>query len=503
MATFIDKAKIHVKSGSGGNGIVAWRREKFVAFGGPAGGDGGKGGDIIIEATEDLNTLLDFKHQSIFKAGDGEKGMNKNMHGKSGKDLTIRVPCGTIVRDGETGDAIADLTMEGQQVVVAIGGRGGRGNARFMTSKNQAPQFSEPGEPAIERELELELKLIAEVGIIGLPNAGKSTLISVISAAKPKIANYPFTTLVPNLGVVKKPDGNGVVVADIPGLVEGAHSGVGLGHEFLRHVERTRLLVHVIDMTVDLEEREGQALENFRLINQELEKYSGLLSKKPQILVLNKMDSVPEDYVETLRAKFRAEADTAKSKHNSPEMAAFEPGVFAISAATRQGVDQLLSHLFAQLDAIPKQEQVVELVADYKAFNNDDSAFEIERKGKQFFVDGGKIDRLFQVTDMKNRAAVFRLMNILKAMGVFSALAAAGAHEGHVISIAGLEFDYLPDDSDESFMSPRARRKLASARGAVKSAPGDENGEDADAYDDEENESEDGTNESEDGTDER
>lgn len=445
MATFIDKAKIHVKSGSGGNGIVAWRREKFVAFGGPAGGDGGNGGDVIIEATEDLNTLLDFNHQSIFRAEDGEKGMNKNMHGKSGKDILIRVPCGTIVRDGDSGEAIADLTMAGERVVVAIGGRGGRGNARFASSKRQSPQFSEPGEPGIERDLALELKLIAEIGIIGLPNAGKSTLISVVSAAKPKIADYPFTTLVPNLGVVRKPDGNGVVLADIPGLVEGAHSGIGLGHEFLRHVERTRLLIHLLDITVDCEHEEGQALANYRLINDELSKYSETLSKKPQIIVFNKIDSVPEGYDKELEAKFRQELKLPDDAR-----------VFAVSAATRQGVDALMSHVFQQLEVLPVEVQVVEVVADYKAFDNDDSAFEIVRKGgKHFYVDGGKIDRLFGVTDMRNRAAVYRLMNILKAMNVFSELAKAGAYEGCIIHMAGLEFDYIPDDPDED----RLRRK--------------------------------------------
>jgi GTPase len=259
---FVDKATIHVKSGSGGNGMVAWRREKYVPYGGPAGGDGGRGGDVFVEATADLNTLMDFKYQSIFKAEDGEKGGPKNMHGKAGKDVTIRVPCGTIVRDADTGHAIADLREPGDRVLVAAGGRGGRGNSRFTSSKRQAPQFAEPGEPGIERNLELELKLLAEVGIIGLPNAGKSTLISVISAAKPKIADYPFTTLIPNLGVVRKPNGDGIVVADIPGLVEGASDGIGLGHEFLRHVERTRLLLHLVDVST-----EGDVMANFDLIN--------------------------------------------------------------------------------------------------------------------------------------------------------------------------------------------------------------------------------------------
>lgn len=424
---FVDKATIHVKSGAGGNGMVAWRREKYVPHGGPAGGDGGKGGDIYVEATSDLNTLLDFKYQSIFKAGDGEKGGPKNMHGKGGKDATILVPCGTILRDKETGMAIADLTEPGQRVLVAAGGRGGRGNARFVSSTRQAPQFSEPGEPGIERELELELKLIADVGIIGLPNAGKSTLISVISAAKPKIANYPFTTLTPQLGVVRKPDGNTVVVADIPGLVEGASEGVGLGHEFLRHIERTRLLLHLVDISTP----EGDPLQHYRLINEELGRYSEKLGRKPQVVVLTKIDAVPEETIEDFRKQFAAIT---------------EDPLFAISAVTRTGLDPLLNALFRRLDQLPPEEEVVEVVPDVRAYDNDDSVFEIHRKGKVFEVSGGKIERLFSVTDMRNREAVHRLMNILRAMGVYDELARAGAREGHVVKMAGLEFDYVPDE---------------------------------------------------------
>jgi GTP-binding protein len=423
---FVDKATIHVKSGAGGNGMVAWRREKYVPFGGPAGGDGGKGGDVYIEATDDLNTLMDFKYMSIFKAGEGEKGGPKNMHGRAGKDTTILVPCGTIVRDKETGNAIADLRQTGDKVLVAAGGRGGRGNSRFVSSRRQAPQFSEPGEPGIERDLELELKLLADVGIIGLPNAGKSTLISVISAAKPKIADYPFTTLVPNLGVVKKPNGDGIVVADIPGLVEGASEGVGLGHEFLRHVERTRFLLHLVDISAG----EG-VMANYELINRELARYSPKLAKKPQIVVLSKIDTVPEETVRAFEAKMRQETGGR---------------VFTISSVTHRGIDELLNMVFEMLAQLPHEEEVVPIVPDLRAMDHDDSEFHIQRKGKTFDVVGGKIERLFSVTDMRNREAVHRLMNILKAMGVFQALAEAGAQEGHVVRMAGLEFDYLPDE---------------------------------------------------------
>lgn len=427
---FVDKAAIHVKSGSGGNGMVAWRREKYVPFGGPAGGDGGRGGDVIIEATCDLNTLMDFKYMSIFKAEDGEKGGIKNMHGKNGKSLTIRVPCGTIIRDADTGDAIADLKEDGDKALVASGGRGGRGNSQFTSSKRQSPQFSEPGEPAIERNLELELKLLAQVGIIGLPNAGKSTLISVISAAKPKIADYPFTTLVPNLGVVKKPSGDGIVVADIPGLVEGASEGVGLGHEFLRHVERTRLLLHL----VDLSQPENTILPNFDLINAELAQYSERLARKPQLVVLSKIDAVPEEVLEHYRAELAQK---------------IQDRVFAISSVTHEGLEPLMHIVFRMLDELPPDEEIVPLVADLRAFDNDDSNFEIVRKGKVFEVFGGKIDRLFSVTDLRNREATQRLMNIIKAMGVYEQLALKGAEEGHVVKMAGLEFDYYPDDRAE------------------------------------------------------
>ncbi|WP_373531069.1 GTPase ObgE [Vampirovibrio sp.] len=427
---FVDKATIHILSGSGGNGMVAWRREKYVPFGGPAGGDGGRGGDVIIEATSDLNTLMDFKYMSIFKAEDGEKGGIKNMHGKNGKDIVIRVPCGTILRDADSGDAIADMKEPGDRVLVAAGGRGGRGNSRFTSSKRQSPQFSEPGEPAIERNIELELKLLAQVGIIGLPNAGKSTLISVISAAKPKIADYPFTTLIPNLGVVKKPSGDGVVVADIPGLVEGASEGIGLGHEFLRHVERTRLLLHLVDLSAP----EDTIMANFELINTELAKYSVRLSKKPQVVVLSKIDAVPEEVLEHYRAELAQQTQGL---------------VFAISSVTHQGIDPLLHHMFRMLDELPPDEEIVPLVADLKAFDNDDSGFEIIRKGKVFSVAGGKIERLFSVTDMKNREASQRLMNIIKAMGVYKELANQGAEEGHIIQMAGMEFEYYPDEIPE------------------------------------------------------
>ncbi len=426
---FVDQVSIDIESGNGGDGIVSWRREKYEPMGGPAGGDGGHGGSVLLEATDSLNTLLDFKYKSIFKGEDGQKGRNKNRHGKRGQDLIIKVPCGTIVRDSETGKAIGDLTEKGQQLLVATGGRGGRGNAQFKSSVRQAPQFCEPGEAGISRTLDLELKLIADIGIIGMPNAGKSTLISVISAAKPKIADYPFTTLTPNLGVVKKPEGGGVFVADIPGLIEGASGGLGLGHEFLRHVERTRLLLHLVDISSCADPEE--ALLQFKVINNELAQYSEKLAKKPQIVVLSKIDAILPETVDEMTQAFKA-----KTKDR----------LFAISSVAQQGLEPLKNAMFSLLDSIPQEEEIIEISLDPKAIDHDDSEFEIIREGRVFSISGGKLERLLKVMDIRNKSAVFRTLNILKAMGIYKALEDAGAREGDVINMAGIEFDYFPDD---------------------------------------------------------
>ena len=320
---FVDKAKIHVKAGDGGNGCVAWRREKFVPLGGPAGGNGGKGGDVILKADSRVQTLMDFKYKIHFKAERGQHGSGSNKHGKAGEDLVIKVPVGTVVKDAETGEIIADLTKDGQEVVVAKGGKGGKGNAAFKTSTNQAPDYAEEGEKGEERWIELELKLLADVGIIGFPNAGKSTLISVLSNARPKIADYPFTTLSPVLGVVKLDIGKSLVLADIPGLIEGASQGAGLGHEFLRHIERTKFLLHVIDIS-DFREREP--LEAFEIINKEMEQYSPELTKKPQIVVGNKIDILSD-----------------KEEINRLKKAFEEKGYrfIPVSLATKEGIDEL------------------------------------------------------------------------------------------------------------------------------------------------------------------
>jgi len=424
---FIDKAKINITSGSGGNGMVAWRREKYVDKGGPAGGDGGRGGDVYIVADTNLSTLLDFKYQSKFAAEEGEKGGIKDQHGKNGQHLFIKVPCGTLIKDLKSGKIIGDITHDGQQIIVAQGGRGGRGNARFATSIRRAPQFCEPGEPGISRELELELKLIADVGLLGMPNAGKSTLISAISAAKPKIADYPFTTLVPNLGIIKKPDGDGLVIADIPGLIEGASQGIGLGFEFLRHVERTRLLVHLLDMT------EEDPINNYKIINNELEKYGGRLNEIPQIIALNKIDAADSEKVQEIKEYFQSEVKE----------------VFAISAATGEGTKDLVYHLIQKIEKIPLPEFNIEVEKDEDARDHDDSDYEILSFNHFFIVKGGRVERLVAVTDLKISEATFRLENILKGMGVFKALEDAGIVDGDSVKIGEFEFEYYSDEIKE------------------------------------------------------
>ncbi|MEN9264685.1 MAG: GTPase ObgE [Thermostichales cyanobacterium BF4_bins_65] len=326
---FVDQAEITVQGGQGGDGIIAWRREKYVPAGGPAGGNGGRGGSVYLRASRDLQTLLDFRYQRLFQAPRGEKGGPNNMTGASGTDLILDVPCGTLVYDQASGSLLGDLTAHGQVLLVAKGGGGGFGNAHFLSNRNRAPQKTTRGKPGERRELRLELKLIAEVGIIGLPNAGKSTLLSVLSAARPKIADYPFTTLVPNLGVVRRPVRDGVVFADIPGLIEGAHRGVGLGHDFLRHIERTRLLIHVVDAS---QEDPQQA---YGVIQAELAAYSPELARKPQILALNKIDALaPQTLADVTRG--------------------FRDPVFPISAVTGAGIEALLQQVWQLLDALPQ-----------------------------------------------------------------------------------------------------------------------------------------------------
>jgi GTP-binding protein len=329
---FIDHAEIQVQAGKGGDGMVAFRREKYVPAGGPSGGNGGHGGDVILKADTNLQTLLDFQYKRLFKGEDGKRGGPSKCTGASGSDRMIEVPCGTVVYDAETGEMLGDLTENGQTLTVAKGGKGGLGNACFLTNQNRAPEESQPGREGEQRFLQLELKLLAEVGIIGLPNAGKSTLIASLSAARPKIADYPFTTLVPNLGVVRRPSGDGTVFADIPGLVEGAHVGVGLGHEFLRHVERTRVLLHLIDVTSD------DPIADYQTIQSELEAYGHGLTQRPQIIALNKIDATFADAPQIVEIATRLR-----------QLSQTEP-IFQISAVSRQGLDGLMQAIWAVLD---------------------------------------------------------------------------------------------------------------------------------------------------------
>jgi GTP-binding protein len=434
--SFLDEVTIHVQAGDGGAGSMHFHREKFVPFGGPDGGDGGTGGDVILRADRELNTLFTFKRRRRFQAEPGQAGGQNKMRGRAGEDLVVPVPVGTVVRDAETGEVIADLARDDQMVVVARGGKGGLGNVHFKTSTNQAPHFAEKGEPGESRTLDLELKVIADVGIVGLPNAGKSTLLSVISAARPKIADYPFTTLTPNLGVVEvDEEAPPFVVADIPGLIEGAHEGVGLGHEFLRHIERTLVLIHLIDGSGDL------PLEAFRQINAELGQYAADLTDKPQIVAVNKMDipEVRERWAE-LRGELKREGYEA----------------LPISAVTREGVDalvyrtaQVLSEQVREVEEEPHEVEVITIKppADH---------FEIERKRSTFHVYGETVQRLAVMTDMENDEAVHRLQTRLKRMGLFAALERAGAREGSKVRIGDVEFTW--DTTYEPEVKPANRK---------------------------------------------
>lgn len=422
---FIDKAKIKISSGKGGNGVVAWRREKFVDKGGPAGGDGGKGGSVYLIADEGLSTLLDFTYRSIFKADNGENGFKKSMHGKSAKDLYIKVPAGTIVKDLKSGNIIADLTENGQTVLVAKGGRGGRGNTHFCTPQNRAPQYCEPGEPGIDRELQLELKLLADVGLLGFPNAGKSTFISRVSAAKPKIADYPFTTIVPNLGVVRKDSGDGYVIADIPGLIEGASEGVGLGHDFLRHVERCRFLLHIVDGT------EEDPVKNYKIINDELAKYSEKLSNLYQVVAINKIDAIDKDRLDELKSQFKA--------------LGVEP--FCISAVTGENLELLKHELEHKVDTIEKPASEVTVEEDLDATNNDDGYWSVQKVNKNtYVVAGGRIIRISQVTDQRNTEQIIRFQNIMIGMGIIDELKRLGIQNGDTVVVGKLELEYWDDE---------------------------------------------------------
>lgn len=424
---FVDQVKVYVKAGDGGNGIVAYHREKYVPMGGPAGGDGGDGGDIIFEVDEGLNTLMDFRYQKHFKAPRGEHGKGKGMHGKNAEPLILAVPPGTTVKDLATDEVIADLTEHGQRAVIAKGGRGGRGNIRFASARNPAPEIAENGEPGIERDIQIELKLIADVGLVGFPSVGKSTLLSVVSAARPKIADYHFTTLQPNLGVVETPDQRSFVLADLPGLIEGAHEGVGLGHQFLRHVERTRVILHVIDMAAS----EGRdPFEDFVTINKELEQYDETLLERPQLIVANKMD-IPEakDNLQLFKEQLDEEYE-----------------IIPISTITRDGIRDLLFKVADMLDQIPKNYKPIEEKEErviYR-YEKEEEAFHITRDPDGAFVlSGAKIEKLFKMTDFTRDESAQRFARQLRSMGVDQALRDRGAVDGDTVRLLDYEFEFM------------------------------------------------------------
>lgn len=434
MSQFIDHVQISVRSGDGGNGVIAWRREKYEPLGGPAGGNGGRGGHVYIEATNDLTTLVEFRFKANFEADHGERGRSKNQHGKQGKDLTIRVPIGTVVRDQKDGHVVADLIAPGQKALVAEGGRGGRGNTMMATSTRRAPYYCEPGERGVDRLLELELKLLADVGLIGLPNAGKSTLLSVISKAKPKIANYPFTTLEPNLGVAYDANAKAFVVADIPGLVEGASRGVGLGHDFLRHIERTRLLVHMVDSQSETIE------EDIKTILNELDLFSDKLKELPRLVALNKSDLMDADEGDALKQRVEK---FLKKQYKGKEDKLL--GVHLISAQGQVGTRELIALMAKKLDEIKPAEQMVDpalVISDEAASERPDDTFEVMRKKGVFFITGHRVEKIVEVTNLKEPESLAHMFNVLRAMGVIDRLLHEGARQGSEIVVNGITFSF-------------------------------------------------------------
>lgn len=428
---FVDQVKISLKAGDGGNGITAYRREKYVPFGGPAGGDGGKGASVVFEVDEGLRTLLDFRYQRHFKASKGENGQSSNMHGKNAEDLVLKVPPGTIIKNVETDEVLADLVEDGQRAVVAKGGRGGRGNSRFATPRNPAPDFSEKGEPGEELDVSLELKLLADVGLVGFPSVGKSTLLSIVSKAKPKIGAYNFTTIKPNLGVVSTPDQRSFVMADLPGLIEGASDGVGLGHQFLRHVERTKVIVHMIDMSGS----EGrEPIEDYKVINQELAAYEQRLEDRPQIVVANKMD-LPESQDNLILFKEEIGEDVP---------------VIPVSTITRDNIDQLLYAIADKLEeykdvdfTVEEEESVGINRVLYKHTPSQDK-FTISRDDDgAYVVSGNAIERMFKMTDFNSDPAVRRFARQMRSMGIDDALRERGCKNGDIVRILGGEFEFV------------------------------------------------------------
>ncbi len=422
---FIDIAEISVKAGNGGNGSVAFRREKYVPMGGPAGGDGGDGGSIILEADEGLRTLMDFRYKRNYQAENGEDGRGKKQFGSDGKDLVLRVPTGTLIKDQETGIVLADLKIHKQKYVVAKGGYGGKGNAKFATSIRRTPRFAEPGVKGSARDIILELKLLADVGLIGFPNVGKSTILAAITSAKPKIANYHFTTLKPNLGVVSIGEGHSYAMADIPGLIEGASEGAGLGIEFLRHVERTKLLLHVIDASG---QEDRDPIDDFYKINEELRQYSEKLTTKEQIIVLNKIDlPQAQENLEKIRNKFSKDYE-----------------ILEVSAATGEGLDRLKKRAYERLLQIEEEiefvdEEIVENFFDRKARDT----IVVSKEDGYYLAEGEFLERLVGSTNFDDFESFSNFQKVLIDKGVIEKLRGLGATEGDSISVCGVEFDFV------------------------------------------------------------
>lgn len=423
---FADRARIIIKSGKGGDGHVSFRREKFVPNGGPDGGDGGKGGDIIFEVDEGLNTLTDYRHRRKFAAQAGEEGGKKNCHGKNGADLILKVPEGTVIKDTESGKVIADMSGDNKRQIILTGGRGGLGNQHYATSTMQAPKYAQPGGESIEIEVQLELKVIADVGLVGFPNVGKSTFLSRVTNAKPKIANYHFTTLNPNLGVVDL-DGNGFVIADIPGLIEGASEGIGLGHEFLRHIERTKVIIHMVD-GASVEGRDP--LEDIKAINKELEAYDPAILEKPQVIAANKMDVCmegSEEIIEKLRKEFEPKGIE----------------VFSISAVSGQGVKELLYHVQELLKTCPEEVTVYEPEFDpaLRFFSEEPFTVEVNEEG-EYVVEGPRIEKMLGYTNIDSEKGFLFFQRFLKEQGILKQLEELGIEEGDTVRMYGLMFDY-------------------------------------------------------------
>ena len=427
---FADRAKIFIRSGKGGDGHVSFRRELFVPNGGPDGGDGGKGGDIIFEVDEGLNTLNDYRHKAKYCAQPGEEGGKKRCHGKNGTDLILKVPEGTLIKDAESGKVIADMSGDNKRQIVLKGGRGGKGNMNYATATMQVPKYAQPGQSAKELWVQLELKVIADVGLVGFPNVGKSTFLSRVTNARPKIANYHFTTLNPNLGVVDLDGGKGFVIADIPGLIEGASEGGGLGHEFLRHIERTKVIIHVVDAA----STEGRdPVDDIYKINEELKAYNPRMATLPQVIVANKTDviySEDEDPVERIRAEFEPQGMK----------------VFSISAVSGKGLKELLYYVRELLDALPKEAVVFEQEYDPNEYNpNDNLPYTVEKSEEEentYVVEGPKIERMLGYTNLDSEKGFQFFQNFLKTTGILDELEAAGIQEGDTVRMYGLKFDY-------------------------------------------------------------